>query len=88
VANAVRAAAKAVRAIEPDEARATAEAARTAARQIPETDTSLGAGVIAHGVANVAGHALRAAAAREEDRKLAEERRNRKRTLTVWKSER
>jgi len=88
VADAVRAAAQAVRAIEPDEARSTAEAARGAAARIPRTDASLGAGVIAHGVANVAGHALRAAAAREEDRKLTEERRNRKRTLNVWRTER
>jgi hypothetical protein len=88
VAEAVRAAARAVRAIEPQDARATAEAARAAALQIPEADSSLGAGVIAHGVANVAGHALRAAAAREEDRKLAAERRNRNRSAAVWKRRR
>jgi uncharacterized membrane protein YgaE (UPF0421/DUF939 family) len=82
---AVRAAAAAVRAIEPDEARETAEAARSAAVAVAQGASSIGANVIAHGVAAVADHAARAAAAREEDRKLAEESRTQKRTLRVFK---
>jgi hypothetical protein len=85
-AEAVRAAAAAVRAIDPDEARETAEAARAAAAEVTKSDSSLGANVIVHGVSAVADHALRAAAAREEDTKLAEEFRTRKRTLRVFKS--
>jgi hypothetical protein len=84
-AGAVRAAAAAVRAIEPDEARETAEAARAAADAILQADSSLGANVIAHGVTAVADHASRAAAAREEDRKLAAESRTQRRTLRVFK---
>jgi fusaric acid resistance family protein len=70
-AAAVRAAAQSVRVVEPDEARELATAAKAAARRLSEADSSLGAGVIAHGVAAVADHSLRAAAAREEDRRLA-----------------
>ena len=84
-AEAVRAAAGAVRAIEPEEARGTAEAARTAASAIIERDSSLGASVITHGVGAVADHASRAAAAREEDTKLAEESRTRRKTWRVFR---
>ena len=70
-AGAVRAAAAAVRAIEPDEARGAADAARAQAARLEQADDSFGTAVIAHGVANVAEHARRAAAAREEDRRLA-----------------
>lgn len=73
-AAAVEAAAKAVRAIEPEAARAAAESARVAARNLREADPSLGAAVMAHGAVGVAGHTLRAAEAREEERKLAESR--------------
>lgn len=83
---AVRAAAAAVRAVEPDDARRTAESARAAAAAVLAADASLGASVIAHGVQAVADHASRAAAAREEDRKLAEETRNQKRTLRVFRT--
>jgi hypothetical protein len=68
---AIEAAAGAVRAIEPDEARAAAESARDAARALREADPSLGAAVTAHGVVGVAEHTLRAARAREEERRLA-----------------
>ncbi len=81
---AVRAAAAAVRAVEPESSRAAAEAARAAAARARETDRSLGASVITHGVIDVADHALRAAAAREEDSRLAEEARNQTRLLRVW----
>jgi hypothetical protein len=70
-AAAVRAAAAAVRAIEPNDAREQATSAKEEASRLERADDSLGAGVIAHGVAAVAEHALRAAAAREEDRRLA-----------------
>jgi uncharacterized membrane protein YccC len=62
---AVRAAAAAVRTIDPDEARVTAEAARDAAVRAREQDASLGASVVTYGVMSIAEHALRAAAARE-----------------------
>jgi hypothetical protein len=62
---AVRAAAAAVRTIDPDEARMTADAAREAAARAREQDSSLGASVVAYGVISIADHALRAAAARE-----------------------
>ena len=84
-AKAVHAAAAAVRAIEPDEARETAETARSAAAAVTGSDSSLGAGVITHGVTAVADHASRAAAAREEDRKLAEETRTHRRPFSVFK---
>jgi uncharacterized membrane protein YgaE (UPF0421/DUF939 family) len=71
---AIGAAAAAVRAIDPDEARQAAEAARTAARALRDADISLGAAVVAHGVVGVADHTLRAAQAREEERRLAESR--------------
>jgi succinate dehydrogenase hydrophobic anchor subunit len=71
LAGAVRAAAEAVRRVEPEEARRSAEAARAAAAQVAGGELSLGASVVAHGVAAVADHALRAAAAREEDARLA-----------------
>jgi uncharacterized membrane protein YgaE (UPF0421/DUF939 family) len=67
---AIESAAEAVRAIEPDAAREAASAARAAAQRLREADTSLGAGVIAHGVVGVADHTLRAAQAREEERRL------------------
>jgi uncharacterized membrane protein YgaE (UPF0421/DUF939 family) len=74
---AIEAAAAAVRAIEPNEARQAAATARRAAQALREADTSLGAAVIAHGVVGVADHTLRAAQAREEERRLAETRRPR-----------
>ena len=74
-AAAIEAAAQAVRAIEPDAARAAAEKAREAARRLREGDASLGAAVMAHGAVGVADHTLRAARAREEERRLAESRR-------------
>jgi hypothetical protein len=74
---AIRAVAGAVRAIEPTAAREAAAATREAARSLREADSSLGAAVIAHGAVAVADHTLRAAQAREEERKLAESRRRR-----------
>jgi uncharacterized membrane protein YccC len=68
---AIEATATAVRAIEPDEARSAADATRAAARTLREADDSLGAAVIAHGAVGVAEHTLRAARAREEERRLA-----------------
>jgi uncharacterized membrane protein YgaE (UPF0421/DUF939 family) len=62
---AVRAAAAAVRTIDPEEARATAEAARAAATRAREQDASLGASVVTYGVISIAEHTRRAAAARE-----------------------
>ena len=62
---AVRAAAAAVRTIDPEEASATAETARAAAARAREQDASLGASVVTYGVISVAEHTLRAAAARE-----------------------
>jgi uncharacterized membrane protein YgaE (UPF0421/DUF939 family) len=62
---AVRAAAAAVRTIDPKEARAMAEEARVAAARAREQDASLGASVVTYGVISTAEHALRAAAARE-----------------------
>jgi hypothetical protein len=62
---AVRAAAAAVRTIDPEKARATAEAARAAATRAREQDASLGASVVTYGVISIAEHTLRAAAARE-----------------------
>jgi Fusaric acid resistance protein-like len=76
-AEAIEAAAKAVRAIEPDAARRAAEDARRAARKLREADPSLGAAVLAHGTVGVAEHTLRAAQAREEERRLGESRRTR-----------
>jgi len=70
----IEAAADAVRAIEPDAARAAAEATRAAAQSLREADPSLGAAVMAHGAVGVAEHTLRAARAREEERRLAERR--------------
>lgn len=69
---AIEAAADAVRAIEPDEARAASARAREAAGRLRAADSSLGASVVAHGVGGVADHTFRAARAREEERKLAE----------------
>jgi hypothetical protein len=85
LAEAVRRAAAAVRAIEPDEARAAGEAARAAAERAADGESSLGAGVIAHGVTSVADHVLRAAAAREEERRLVEAQRRRADRLRVWR---
>ena len=70
----IEAVAEAVRAIEPDIAREAAEATRKAAEKLREADPSLGAAVIAHGAVGVADHTLRAAQAREEERRLAERR--------------
>lgn len=66
-ARAIEAAAAAVRAVEPGEARKRAEVARTAARRLLAEDNSIAASVIAHGIGAVADHAGRAAEAREED---------------------
>jgi hypothetical protein len=74
---AIEAAAGAVRAIEPEAAREAAAATREAARRLREADSSLGAAVIAHGVVGVADHTLRAAQAREEERRLGASRRPR-----------
>jgi len=71
---AIEAAAAAVRAVDPNEARAASARAREAARQLRAADSSLGASVVAHGVAGVAEHTLRAARAREEERRLAQPR--------------
>ena len=76
-ASAVLAAAAAVRAVDPDEARARAEEARADAVRLRDADGSLGSGVLAHGVAAVADHTRRAAEAREEDSRLAAAGRNR-----------
>jgi uncharacterized membrane protein YgaE (UPF0421/DUF939 family) len=73
----IAAAAEAVRAVEPTAARAAAETTRDAARRLREADDSLGAAVMAHGAVGVAEHTLRAAQAREEERRLAETRRRR-----------
>jgi Fusaric acid resistance protein-like len=81
---AVRAAAAAVRTIDPDEARTTAEAAQTVAASASERDPSLGASVVTHGVISIAEHALRAAAAREADTRLAAEARNQKRRWRIF----
>jgi uncharacterized membrane protein YgaE (UPF0421/DUF939 family) len=70
-AAAVRTAAAAVRAVDPEEARRCADEARDAARRLRAADGSLGGSVLAHGVAAVADHTLRAAEAREEDARLA-----------------
>ena len=74
---AIDAAAAAVRAIEPHEARAASARAKEAAERLRASDSSLGASVVAHGVAGVAEHTSRAARAREEERRLAESRRAR-----------
>jgi hypothetical protein len=70
---AIEAAAAAVRAIDPAEARKRADAARTAARRLIDEDNSIAANVIAHGIAAIADHALSAADARDEDRKLRQQ---------------
>jgi hypothetical protein len=70
----IEATARAVRAIEPEDAREAAAAAREAAQRLRSADSSLGAAVIAHGAVGVADHTLRAAEAREEERRLAETR--------------
>jgi uncharacterized membrane protein YgaE (UPF0421/DUF939 family) len=69
-ASTIEATARAVRAIEPEAAREAAEATRAAARRLREADSSLGAAVMAHGAVGVAEHTLRAARAREEERRL------------------
>jgi len=81
---AVRAAAAAVRTIDPDETRARAEAVQTIAARARERDPSLGASVVTHGVISIAEHALRAAAAREADTRLAAEARNQKRRWRLF----
>jgi hypothetical protein len=71
--DAVRAASAAVRTTDSAEARELAQQARRSASELLEQDDSLGASVLAHGVAAVAEHALRAADARDADRKLREQ---------------
>ena len=73
LAPAVHSAAAAVRSIDPERSRAAAEQARDEAQRLLELDGSLGTAVLAHGVIEVAEHALRAADAREADRRAAEE---------------
>ena len=68
---AARAASDAVRETEPARSRSAAEEARRHAERVRAGDRSLGAAVLAHGVEAVAGHALRAADAREADRRAA-----------------
>src|SRR5439155_1349678 len=68
----IEATARAVRAIEPEEARKAAQNTRETANRLREIDDSIGAGVVAHGAVGVAEHTLRAARAREEERRLAE----------------
>lgn len=70
----IEAVANAVRAVEPDVAREAAAAARKAVGKLTAADSSLGSAVIAHGAVGVAEHTLRAAEAREEERRLAERR--------------
>jgi Fusaric acid resistance protein-like len=72
-AAAVRAAAVAVRTIDPSEARARADDARRLAAALRDADDSLGASVLAHGVAAVAEHARLAADARDEDSRIRHE---------------
>jgi len=76
---AVRAAAAAVRTTDPADARTLADQARRAASELLEHDDSLGASVLAHGVAAVAEHARNAADARDEDRRLRQQMQNRRR---------
>lgn len=71
---AIEAASAAVRAIDPEEARAASARAGEASQRLRAADSSLGASVIAHGVGGVADHTFRAARAREEERRLAERR--------------
>jgi tetratricopeptide (TPR) repeat protein len=72
-ARAIEAAAAAVRAVDPAEARKRADAARDAARRLLAEDDSIATNVIAHGVASVADHARSAADARDEERRLREQ---------------
>jgi uncharacterized membrane protein YgaE (UPF0421/DUF939 family) len=72
LAAAVRSAAEAVRTTDPPEAREAADRARDEALRAGR-GSSLGAAVVAHGVTAVADHALRAADARDEDRRIAGE---------------
>ena len=78
-AAAVRAAAAAVRTTDPTEARARADDARRLAAALRDADDSLGASVLAHGVAAVAEHARRAADARDEDRRLHQQTQSKRR---------
>lgn len=78
-AAAVRAAAAAVRTTDSAEARTRADDARRKAAALLDSDDSLGASVLAHGVAAVAEHALNAADARDEDRQLREQMSRRRR---------
>jgi len=73
-AEAVEAAAAAIRTTEPGAVRDAAEHARTVALRATEADDSLGTGVLAHAVVAIADHALRTVEAREEhQRRVAEE---------------
>jgi uncharacterized membrane protein YgaE (UPF0421/DUF939 family) len=69
---AVRAAADAVRTTKPAEARAAAERARSGAEAV-DAGSSLGAAVVTHGVIAVAEHALEAADARDEERRISDD---------------
>lgn len=73
LAAAVHSSAAAVRSVDPARSREAAEQARADARRLLELDGSFGTAVLAHGVIEVAEHALRAAAAREADRRAAAE---------------
>jgi sugar porter (SP) family MFS transporter len=77
LAAAVGLAADAVRATQPHEAREAGDRARREAQRLSVDRATLGGGVVAHGVIAVAEHALRAADARERDRQVAEELRQR-----------
>jgi hypothetical protein len=83
LAAAVRSAGDAVRLVEPEPARTAARAAEDAAAAAMRDDPSLGAAVVGHGVAAVAGHVLRAAAAREAGLEIAASTRTRTRRSRV-----
>ena len=72
-APAVEAAAAAVRAVDPAEARKRAEVARDSARRLLDEDSSIASTVIAHGIASIADHARNAADARDEDFKARQQ---------------
>jgi hypothetical protein len=70
---AVRATAALVRETEPAPIRRRAAVAREAARRLLAERDTIGAGVLAHGVAAVADHAVEAAEARDEDRRVRQQ---------------
>ena len=82
----IRAAADAVRTIDQQGAEQAADRARAAAERLRAEDASLGASVLGHGVDSIADHAVRRAAARAEDSRLAEESRTGINRLRVRKT--